>query len=137
MSNADPKPPRPALPDAPRRPGLLPCATCPWIVDKDATTIPRYNHAKACGLLNTVGCDDAFRPIMACHHSTEAEPFACNGYLAQVGWSNLNVRRLAAKGQIANPDRVAEACAEQGICLETSYELVLEKLAASLQGDRT
>lgn len=28
--------------------GLLPCATCPWRVDQDASVIPRYSHDKAC-----------------------------------------------------------------------------------------
>lgn len=112
---------------------LLPCATCPWRVDKDATTIPRYSHEKACGLLNTVGQGDDFRKIMACHHSTEAEPIACKGYLARVGWSNLNVRILLVKGEIASPDKVLEACEREGVELHESYEDVLEKLSASLE----
>lgn len=49
---------------------LLPCATCPWRVDKDSSTIPRYSHEKACALTGTVGHGDDFRKIMACHHST-------------------------------------------------------------------
>lgn len=112
---------------------LQPCATCPWRVDKDATTIPRYNHEKAVGLLNTVGRGDAFRQIMACHHSTgtesEAEQ-ACKGYLAQVGYTNLNVRLLVATGRI--PLRqIMDAC--EGLYLECNYETVLDKLACSIE----
>jgi hypothetical protein len=112
---------------------LLPCATCPWRVDKDASTIPRYDHEKACNLMNTVGAEDWFRPIMACHHSTEGDDIACNGYLATVGWTNINVRLLAATGKIPSPDRVADACDAAKIKLHESYEEVLNKLAASLE----
>ena len=118
---------------------LLPCATCPWRVGKDATTIPRYSHVKACGLLGTVGREDAFRSIMACHHSTgnesEAEQ-ACKGYLAQAGDSNLNVRIMAMDGLIPWPRQVAEACWEAGVDLEPDYETVLDKLAASIEDAR-
>ena len=50
---------------------LLPCATCPWRMDKDAATIPGYVQEKAEGLLNTVGEGDDLRLIMACHGSTD------------------------------------------------------------------
>lgn len=114
---------------------LGPCATCPWRVDKDATVIPRYSHEKACGLLNTVGRGDAFRPIMACHHSTGVESpaeQACLGYIAQVGWTNLNVRILLAQGKMPSPEAVLEECERQSIHLESDYETVLDKLSASV-----
>lgn len=62
---------------------LLPCATCPWRIDQKASSIPLFNHTKACDLRATVGDGDAMRPIMACHGSTEGLPRACNGYLAR------------------------------------------------------
>lgn len=108
----------------------LPCPTCPWRVDQSAESIPRYNHEKACGLLNTVGEGDDFRPIMACHGSTEEQLYACNGYLAREGWSNLNVRVLLSRGVITNtPDEVAGACEEEGIELHPNYRAVLDKLS--------
>ena len=112
----------------------LPCATCPWRVDKDATVIPRYIHAAACRLTNTVGEGDAFRPIMACHHSTRQSKFACNGYLAHMattGWPNINVRLLASKGEIPNPNDVLYACETYGVELHANYQDVLGKLAAT------
>ena len=112
---------------------LLPCKTCPWRVNRDATTIPRYSQEKAEELLNTVGDGDAFRPIMACHCSSDAEPRACNGYLARAGWSNINVRFLLLHGRIHNPARVLEACEEAGIELEPDYPTVVEKLRRSTQ----
>ena len=115
---------------------LLPCATCPWRVDKNATTIPRYVHEKACGLLNTVGDADDFRQIMACHHSTGTEEPAeqiCKGYLTQAGWTNINVRILMATADMPSPDSVADACQEAGIELEPDWETVLDKLTASLE----
>lgn len=114
-------------------PDPLPCSTCPWRVDQDATVIPRYNHEKACGLLNTVGRGDDFRPIMACHGSLEGEERACNGYLAREGWSNINVRILVLKGIIPKPNDVIDACERHGAELETDYPTVLTKLAASLE----
>ena len=112
---------------------LLPCATCPWRVERDATTIPNFDLKKAEALTNTVGPDDAFRPIMACHGSDDEMPTACLGYLARAGWSNLNVRLLLARGQIQNPDRVADACYDHYVELEPDYEMVLEKLRRSVE----
>lgn len=109
--------------------GLLPCATCPWRVDKGANTIPRYNHELACALRKTVGEGDAFRTIMACHHSQEGQEIACNGYLATVGWTNINVRLLARKGKVPNPDSVANACESAGIQLHETFEEMLAKLS--------
>lgn len=116
---------------------LLPCGTCPWRVDQDASDIPQYDHDKACGLLGTVGDDDAFRPVMACHNSTDTEMRACNGYLAREGWSNLNVRLMLVRGQIHNPSAVLEACIKHGIELELDYPTVLFKLADSINQERT
>mgnify|MGYP001483031483 CR=1 FL=1 len=110
---------------------LLPCTTCPWRTDKDATSIPQYIQEKAEWLLNTVGKSDDLRPIMACHGSMNVNMRACNGYLAREGWSNINVRILLAQGKIANPDKVADVCEANGIELEPDYPTVLEKLTAS------
>lgn len=110
---------------------LLPCASCPWRSDQDASTIPGFNTALAMGLLRTVGQGDAFRPIMACHHSREGKPTACKGYLARHGWSNLNVRLLLSQGAIEHPDAVLDACAAEGIELEPDYQTVLLKLLKS------
>jgi hypothetical protein len=110
---------------------LLPCATCPWRVDPDASTIPGYDHQKAVRLLGTVGDGDAFRKIMACHNSTDRNAHACRGYLAQEGWSNLNVRILLARGEILNPSAIRDACETHGVQLEPVYPAVLKKLAAS------
>jgi uncharacterized protein DUF6283 len=108
---------------------LLPCPTCPWRVDQKASSIPRYNHQKACGLRNTVGAEDAFRPIMACHYSTENEPVACKGYLAMEGERNLAVRVQAAKGEMPWPRLVFDACRKAGVQLHRNYRMVLRKLA--------
>jgi hypothetical protein len=104
--------------------------TCPWRVDQDASVIPAYCQAKAEGLLGTVGRGDAFRPVMACHNSSEKRMIACKGYVAQEGYSNLNVRLLAIKGHIPSPAAIADACYELGLELEQDYETVLEKLSA-------
>jgi hypothetical protein len=109
---------------------LLPCSTCPWRTsNRDASAIPGYVQEKAEGLLNTVGPDDAMRPIMACHGSTEVEPVACRGYLAREGWRNLNVRMLLARGWIEDPSAVLGACVAGGVELEADYPAVLDKLS--------
>jgi hypothetical protein len=108
---------------------LLPCASCPWRVNQDASVIPNYNQAKAEHLLGTVGADDGFRPIMACHGSAEEKPAACKGYLAREGWSNLGVRLLLIRGQIESPDAVLAACQAHSIELEPDYPTVLDKLS--------
>jgi len=113
---------------------LLPCPSCPWRVDKDASAIPNYVQKKAEGLLNTVGEEDAMRPIMACHNSTDRKMVACKGYLAREGWRNITVRLLLIKGQIENPSSVLAACEENGVELETDYPTVLQKLTDSYCG---
>jgi len=114
---------------------LLPCASCPWRAsNRDAASIPGYDQAKAERLLNTVGPDDAMRPIMACHGSTEECPVACKGYLAREGWRNLTVRLLLARGRIESPTAVLAACEEHGVDLEPDYPTVLAKLADGLGG---
>ncbi|MFL6141698.1 MAG: DUF6283 family protein [Labedaea sp.] len=111
---------------------LLPCASCPWRVHRDSSTIPGYNHANAINLLSTIGDDDGLRPIMACHGSTDDDMRACKGYLAREGWRNINVRILLVMGQIANPSAVLKACEGRGVELEPDYHAVLRKLARGI-----
>lgn len=66
---------------------------------------------------------------MACHGSTDDNMFACKGYLAREGWSNINVRILVAQNKIEHPDEVLRACESNGIELEENYAAVLRKLA--------
>ncbi len=108
---------------------LLPCKTCPWRVDQTAAVIPGYQHKMACSLVNTVGEEDAFRPIMACHYSEPRDMLACKGYLAQNGSHNINVRILVAQDKVPDPYAVSDACKEAGIELHATYPEVLEKLA--------
>lgn len=112
---------------------LLPCPSCPWRIEQDSKSIPGYDHEKACGLLDTVGPEDGFRQIMACHYSTEAEMKACRGYLAIEGWKNINVRLLLAKGKIDPPDEVLRACEDAGVKLHPNYPAVLRKLTRSVK----
>lgn len=112
---------------------LLPCATCPWRFDKGAETIPTYSQEKALALRNTVGDGDDFRPIMACHHSSEDEPISCRGYLAQVGWSNLTVRMFLAQGRMPSPNKIADACKQAAITLHRNYGEMMDKLTLSYE----
>ena len=94
----------------------VPCATCPWRKSSTAggADIPGFSLCKMQGLADTVGSGDAFRTIMACHYSGEpGTETPCVGYVAQVGWSNLNVRIMAMRdrGDI-DWEEVWDACAE-------------------------
>lgn len=112
---------------------LLPCATCPWRIEKGVDTIPLYSQEKALALRNTVGDGDALRPIMACHHSTTDKPISCRGYLAQVGWTNINVRLFLAKGKLPHLDRIVVACKSAGIKLHRNYGEMMDKLTLSYE----
>ncbi len=69
------------------------CPTCPWRRGASADPIPNFDADKARALTCTVGDgSDDFRPIMACHGSTEEHNLPCGGYLAVVGYTNLAVR---------------------------------------------
>lgn len=79
----------------------IPCATCPWrTASVGGSAIPGFSIEQARALRKTVGDEDGFRPIMACHGSCETEPRYCVGYIAQEGYSNLSVRLGAADGSI-------------------------------------
>jgi hypothetical protein len=112
---------------------LLPCATCPWRVEKGADVIPRYSQEKALALRNTVGDGDGLRTIMACHHSAEDEPISCRGYLAQVGYTNINVRIFMAKGEMPNLNDIFKACRKAKIKLHPNYGAMMDKLTMSYE----
>lgn len=114
----------------------IPCKSCPWRVDNDATDIPGYNHNKACSLMSTVGSYDSFRSIMQCHSSTDENPTACLGYVARDGWSNLSIRVAVISGRIPSPSEIDDACENAGISLEPDYETVLAKLSESVDEDQ-
>lgn len=79
-----------------------PCASCPWRRSSTpgGVDIPGFDMDKMRNLACTVGDGDGFRPIMACHGSTEGNDRPCAGYLYRHGMSNLNVRVLAMRGSI-------------------------------------
>jgi hypothetical protein len=112
---------------------LLPCATCPWRIEKGVETIPAYSQEAALALRNTVGDGDGLRNIMACHHSTRDAPISCRGYLAQVGWTNINVRILLARRKLPRLDRIVEACEQAGIKLHRNYGEMMDKLTLSYE----
>ena len=78
------------------------CPGCPWRLDVEpgGGAIPGFSIDLMRGLANTVGDGDAFRPIMACHHSRDGAERPCGGYLAVEGYSNLAVRLAVANGRI-------------------------------------
>lgn len=102
-----------------------PCPTCPWRRGSSADDIPNFDLAKARNLSCTVGDGDAFRTIMACHHSPEGGETSCRGYIAKEGWSNLSVRMAAIEGRI-DIDSIVEASLD--IDMFESFEEMLDDL---------
>lgn len=102
----------------------VPCATCPW--RKSSTVggydIPGFNICKMRGLRNTVGHDDAIRPMMACHYSPEGDERVCIGYVAREGWRNIAVRMQAITGKL---DIGAVMDAAEGLDLWESFDEML------------
>jgi hypothetical protein len=112
---------------------LLPCATCPWRKDKDASTIPRFNLGAACNLLDTTtGPEDGFRKIMACHHSTVEDEFACRGYLAVEGSKTWPFGSCCRRKKSFIRSLWRLRAKRAGIKLHRDYETVLAKLAKSV-----
>lgn len=81
---------------------LKPCKACPWLRSSSAggSDIPNFSLELMRDLSSTCGEEDGFRKIMACHDSKEDKPFGCAGYMAVQGHKNINVRLLAAQGEI-------------------------------------
>ncbi len=106
----------------------IPCKSCPFRKDQDATTIPRYCPDKAENLMGTVGEEDGFRQVMSCHLSQADDGLACKGWLVRHGWKNFWVRLFVGQGKMPDPLDVAAACEKRGIELEKDYPTVLDKL---------
>lgn len=83
----------------------IPCPTCPWRRSSTVggADIPNFDLCKMRNLVHTVGPDDNFRTIMACHYSEEGDETPCIGYVAVEGYSNLSVRLMAMNGKLDLP----------------------------------
>ena len=103
----------------------VPCPTCPWRRSSTVggADIPHFDIELMRGLSNTVGPDDAFRPIMACHGSPCGLETPCVGYVAVEGWSNLAVRLNVMSGRI-DMSAIDDACRD--LDLWSSFHEMLE-----------
>ncbi len=79
-------------------------------------------------LRDTVGDEDGFRRIMACHYSTCGAEIPCIGYVAQEGIRNLVIRIMAAKGELDLP-AIWAAC--EGLDLWPSFGEMLAAYEAA------
>ena len=102
-----------------------PCPSCPWRKHSHLDDIPGFSIEKARNLRCTVGNEDGFRTVMACHGSSETNNIPCAGYLFVEGWRNLNVRMLAFTGKI-DMGAVLDAC--DGLELHESFDEMLAML---------
>jgi hypothetical protein len=108
----------------------VPCPTCPWRVDKDASTIPNFDLELAERLVYTSPDDRGMgpeygAPIFACHQSKPEQEVVCSGWLAVVGDAHPNVRLGVIMGKIP-----VEALKPQPGWprLHTNFRQVMEKL---------
>lgn len=101
-----------------------PCPSCPWRRSNPpgGSNIPGFSLDLMRGLSCTVGPGDDFRQVMACHGSPEHRMVPCAGYVARHGYANLNVRMMAAVGQV---DLVAIVDACEGLDLWPSFDVML------------
>lgn len=58
---------------------------------------------------------------MACHGSSDGAERACGGYVAVIGYTNLNVRIAMADGRITMPD-------VEGVDLVGSFDEMLAQV---------
>jgi hypothetical protein len=88
----------------------LPCPTCPWRVDQDATAIPNFRLELAEELDKTCpdenGMGPGFSPegepptMFACHQSRDGAEIVCAGWLAAVGSAHPVVRLSVMQGEL-------------------------------------
>jgi hypothetical protein len=111
----------------------VPCATCPWrrTSTVGGADIPGFDLDLMRGLACTVGDGDDFRQVMACHYSPDTAMTTCVGYAAQHGYSNLNVRIMAANGDLDLP-AIADACAD--LDLWPDFDTMLAAYEAASDG---
>lgn len=111
-----------------------PCPTCPW--RKSSATgggeIPNFSIELMRKLANTVppqGSDISWpRRIFACHSSKEGREYACAGYVAQEGATNVNLMMLGI-----DVDKIKENCA--GIDLYENFHQMLADYELALGND--
>lgn len=108
----------------------LPCPSCPWRVDQDASAIPHFSLSLAEALSKTCGAPGQEAPLgsslFACHQSREGREVVCVGWLAMAGEHNLQARLLQAQGRlpVLRPDDTWPE-------LHASYDEVIGKLRAT------
>ncbi len=113
----------------------IPCSTCPWRKSSavGGTDIPGFNIDLMRRLQNTVGREDDFRPIMACHGSPKGAERPCVGYLARHGYSNLAVRVGIMEGRI-DMNAVMDEC--EDLDLWEDFETMLEAYEEAQSGEQ-
>lgn len=110
----------------------LPCPSCPWRVDQDATAIPNFSLEKAERLAATSQQDgygpEWGAPQFACHQSRDGDEIVCAGWLAVEGHAHPGVRLNVAQGFVdADALRPGDDWPE----LHDDFQQVIEKLRAT------
>lgn len=111
-----------------------PCGSCPWLKSNPpgGERIPNFDLGLMRRLKRTtIGREDGFRQIMACHHSTCGDERPCIGYVAVEGWRNINVRLMAMQGDL---DVAAINAATATLDLWESFDAMLQAFEDALAG---
>lgn len=108
----------------------LPCPSCPWRVDQDATAIPSFRLDLAEALADTCPDERGMGPVwgapmFACHQSRDGAEVVCAGWLASVGREHPVVRLQVLRGDL---DPAVLDPGEGWPELEPDYQRVIEKL---------
>lgn len=108
-----------------------PCPTCPWRKSsaKGGGEIPNFSIELMRQLANTVapqGSDVTWpRKVFACHSSKEGREYACAGYVAQEGATNVNLMMLGI-----DVDQIKSNCS--GIDLYENFHEMLADYESAL-----
>jgi hypothetical protein len=119
----------------------LPCPSCPWRTDQDATAIPNFRLELAEGLDRTSPDERGFGPdftadgepppMFACHQSTDLTKVVCTGWLAAVGSAHPVVRLAVMKGEYDPEDLRPGAGWPE---LHRNFQEVIDKLRRTSDG---
>jgi hypothetical protein len=87
------------MPEFPHRD--TPCANCPVRRDSPAGEFPPERYVALRATAGTAGNEVGLNaPIFACHKSSDGNPMACAGWLAQFGYEHLGIRLAVATGRL-------------------------------------
>lgn len=112
----------------------LPCGSCPWRVDADATRIPGLSVERARGLDATCPTSESLfgTPMMACHHSDDGDESVCIGWaLSDASRDSIPLRLAMMHGTVAGWRVLRDAAERADVVVYDSFADMLEQIEAT------